>query len=117
MISLLIAASALTLKLLTPICLAPCEMFVDVRVVSDEANRKVTLVVDNGADFYRSSELNVAPTERDGKLVYPPQVVRIRYPSLPPGEYVVKATLIRNDGVGGVVWVNAVVKGFDGDEN
>lgn len=109
MVSLLIAAT-LSVKLLSPMCMAPCEFFIDVKTVSDPGNRVVVIVLD-GENYYRSTELIVAPTERDGKLVYPPQTVRIRFPSVPAGSYELLATLKRNDSEKAVVRLTAQVVG------
>lgn len=104
MISLLLLASLVSLRLPNPDCKpreTPC-ITVVVSVKPERNNQEVRLELFVDGDLYRGSSLDMSPfceQKDDGESCkYPPQSLQITYPRVPPGSYVIKATLFKHEG-------------------
>jgi hypothetical protein len=82
--------SALSVSVTPYKAFAPATVQAFVRVARDPRNRLLRVTLDSGS-FYRSSDL---PLEGD----HAPTAHWVRWPSLPPGSYVVTLELFRSDG-------------------
>jgi hypothetical protein len=87
--------AALAISVIPAKAFAPATVQAFVRVARHAENRLLRVTLDSGS-FYRSSDLPLQGAEA-------PTMHWVRWPSLPPGNYVVVLELVRADGTRKVV--------------
>lgn len=99
MISLLLLANLITLTTTRSVCFEPCDVTIVLSVQPERDNSELRLeMIQTDGAYYRSSSLDMSPNcDENGKCVYPPQRMRITYPRVPEGAYVITATLLKHD--------------------
>ena len=85
------AEAPVELRVTTPYVFEGADVFVTVRIASNDDNRMLTVQADS-PDYYRSSAIQLSGSAA-------PRVHTLRFRSLPSGEYEVRAILTRADDV------------------
>jgi len=84
------AGERLALRVSPAVAFAPANLIVRATVEADKGNRSIEIVAES-PEFYRSSEIQL-----DGERA--PRTTTFEFRSLPPGTYLVRATLFGDRG-------------------
>ena len=92
MISLLSVLATITISVAPSVCHSPCTFVVTLQVEKAADNEKVVIVLEaEDSEYFRSSELPLNTQS-------PIRTVQIKYPKVPRGHYIIKATLYKHNG-------------------
>jgi hypothetical protein len=80
------AGARLSMRVSPSLSFAPANLYVRAMIEADRANRGVEIVAES-SDFYRASEIELAGDQA-------PRTAMFEFRSLPPGTYLVRATLL-----------------------